>query len=223
MNTRSQKMGKRCNWLWWFRLGLFFAGLIMMSYGVALMIRANLGVSPWDVLYIGLTHSFGQTVGLWSQITGALLLLISSFLSKQLPTIGTLLNMLLVGWFIDWFLSTGDASMPTGIYQYVSLLAGIIAIGVGAGMYIASNLGAGPRDGIMLVLAEKSGWSIRKVKTVMEAVVLAAGWYLGGPVSIGTLVFAIMIGPVMQACIHFFRALLAWLNRERKYSKNVTG
>lgn len=211
------------SWIWWFRLSLFFIGLMMMSFGVTLMIRADLGVSPWDVLTIGLTHSFGLTVGLWSQIIGVLLLGFTYTLSRKLPTIGTLLNMLLIGWFIDLFLSVGGTHSFSGIYRYLVLLAGIVAIAIGAGMYIASAFGAGPRDGVMLVLSEKWEWSIRRVKMVMESLVLVIGWFLGGPVSIGTLIFTITIGPIMQTFILLFRNWLMAVERKERLQKDAKG
>lgn len=208
--------------IWWFRLGFFLTGLMMMSLGVTLMIRANLGVSPWDVLQIGLSITFGQTVGFWSQMIGVFLLFLTYFLSRKRPTIGTLLNMLLIGWFIDLFLMFGKDTMYTGMYSYITLVAGIVLIAVGAGLYISSNLGAGPRDGIMLVLSDRWRWSIRRVKIVMEAFVLVIGWWLGGPVSIGTLIFTIIIGPIMQLCIHLFRRMLSGMEQREDIQQHLS-
>ncbi|MFV9510944.1 YczE/YyaS/YitT family protein [Tepidibacillus sp. LV47] len=188
-----------------YRIVFFFIGLIVMSLGIALTIEANLGVSAWDVLHIGLYKTFGLTIGTWSQIAGLIIVLFTYLLDKKVVFIGTLLNMIFVGWFIDLFLFI----LPTmhkgqWFYQSLFFILGMIIMAIGTGMYITSNLGAGPRDGLMLVLSNRLNWSIRKVKTWMELIVLVIGFFLGGPVFIGTLILSVFIGPLMQFFITFW-------------------
>ncbi|WP_339063872.1 YitT family protein [Tepidibacillus marianensis] len=183
----------------------FFIGIIVMSLGVALTIQANLGVSAWDVLHIGLFKTIGLSVGTWSQLVGIVIIAFTYFFDKKIVSIGTILNMLFVGWFIDLFLWILPAlHKGQWLGQFLFLLIGMVIMAMGAGMYITSKLGAGPRDGLMLVLSDRLNWSIRKVKTWMELIVLVIGFFLGGPVNIGTVVLSIFIGPLMQYFIKFW-------------------
>lgn len=167
-----------------------------MSLGIVLMIEANLGVAPWDVLHIGLTKQLGLTVGSWSIIVGFFIISFTSFLTKEWPQLGAFINMVLVGVFIDIFRIFIDTPATT-IGQYVMLLVGVIVCGYGIGLYIAPKCGAGPRDSLMIAITEKSGWKVQHVRFAMEIIVLAIGWSLGGPVFIGTIIFSLTIGNVV--------------------------
>ncbi|GAE26716.1 membrane protein [Halalkalibacter wakoensis JCM 9140] len=171
-------------------------GLIVMALGIALMIHANLGGAPWDVLHIGLTKQLGLTVGTWSIIMGFVVLSITAFLMKSWPQIGAFLNMLFLGIFIDLFLWLIPAP-ATMFWQYSMMLLGILIIGYGIGIYIAPGCGAGPRDSLMLALQQKTGWKVQHVRVLMEVSVLSIGWLLGGTVFIGTLIFCFGIGSVV--------------------------
>lgn len=161
-----------------------------------MMIKADLGSAPWDVLHIGLTLQLGLTVGSWSIIMGFLIIGATSFLTKEWPQLGAFINMVLVGVFIDIFLWILPA--PEGfVLKLAMLLLGIIIIGYGIGLYIAPKLGAGPRDSLMLALTLRTGWKVQWVRSSMEVIVLTAGWLLGGPVFIGTLLFCFGIGSVV--------------------------
>ncbi|UQZ76651.1 hypothetical protein C2I17_20045 [Niallia circulans] len=179
------------------RLFIFIIGLLIMSLGIVLIITANLGSAPWDVLNIGLHIQFGLTIGSWAIIVGFLILLIAAILSKKLPPFGALLNMVLVGVFIDFFLLLPFMNTPSALYQkWIMFLIGLIIMGYGMGFYISAKLGAGPRDSLMIVLSEKFGGSIARTRLWMEAIVLIIGWILGGPVSWGTIIYAALIGRV---------------------------
>ncbi len=178
------------------RWALFMVGLIVMAFGIALMIRADLGVAPWDVLHIGLTIQFGLTVGTWSILMGMIILAVSGWLMKAWPQIGAFINMVLLGVFIDlfmWILPTPDGIL----IRLLMLFLGILIIGYGIGLYIAPGCGAGPRDSLMLALKMKTGWKVQRVRGIMEMIVLTIGWLLGGPVFIGTLLFCFGIGQVV--------------------------
>jgi uncharacterized membrane protein YczE len=171
-------------------------GLVIMSFGISMMIKADLGSAPWDVLHIGLTLQLGLTVGSWSIIMGFLIIGATSFLTKEWPQLGAFINMVLVGVFIDIFLWILPA--PEGfVLKLAMLLLGILIIGYGIGLYIAPKLGAGPRDSLMLALTLRTGWKVQWVRSSMEVIVLTAGWLLGGPVFIGTLLFCFGIGSVV--------------------------
>jgi uncharacterized protein len=181
-----------------FRWGIYFIGLLIMSFGIVLTIKANVGCAPWDVLHIGLYRNFGWTIGTWSIIVGVAILTISALLLKQFPRIGAFLNMIFVGLFIDLYMMIPYLQTPdTLMGKLVMLVVGIVITGYGMGIYISANMGAGPRDSLMLALTELTGWKVQYIRIAMEALVLFAGWMLGGPVSIGTLIFCIMIGAVV--------------------------
>ncbi|MFX0559066.1 YitT family protein [Tepidibacillus infernus] len=197
---------------WFIRMIIFFMGIIVMSLGISLIIEANLGVSAWDVLHIGLYKTLGLTVGTWSQIVGIVVIAVSYLMDKKILGVGTVLNMVFVGWFLDLFLYLLP-TMKMIIPQIMFLFLGIIFMGMGSGMYITSKLGPGPRDGLMLVLSERFHWGIGKIKTMMEMIALLIGWVLGGPVFIGTVIASVMIGPAMQFFIHLFNVRI---NKERE-------
>ncbi|MDW4525469.1 YitT family protein [Rossellomorea marisflavi] len=181
--------------LHWF---FFLVGLLIMAFGIVLMIKADLGSAPWDVLHIGLYHQFGLTIGTWSIVIGFIVLGLASLLSKSMPQIGAFLNMLLVGIFIDMYLLIPFFQTPGSlISQIVMLLTGIVVMGYGMGLYIAADCGIGPRDSLMIVLMKISGIKVQWIRLFMEIVVLLFGWFLGGPIFIGTLIFCFTIGHVL--------------------------
>jgi uncharacterized membrane protein YczE len=165
------------------------------------MVRAELGLSPWDVLHQGISQQtdipIGQ-VGIW---VGVVVLLGWVPLAQRIG-LGTALNVVVIGLVIDGTLLVLDALDGLAL-RGLAMLAGVVLIGVGSGLYIGAGLGPGPRDGLMTGLAAR-GHSIRLVRTAMEMAVLVGGWLLGGTVGVGTVVFALAIGPL----VHHF---LAWL------------
>jgi uncharacterized membrane protein YczE len=170
-------------------------GLVLFGVGIGLMLQSGLGVPPWDVLHQGLARQFGLTVGVWSIIVSVVVLLLWLPL-KQAYGLGTLLNAVIIGVVIDLTgLFIPDAT-ATGV-AWVMLLAGVVLIGVASGLYIGANLGPGPRDGLMTGIARR-GPSIRMTRAVIEITVLTLGWILGGTFGLGTIVFALAIGPLVQ-------------------------
>ena len=180
------------------RWGVYFAGLLVMCFGIVLTIKANIGSAPWDVLHIGLYRQFGLTIGTWSIIVGFVILAVSALISKQFPKLGAFANMLFVGLFIDMYMLIPYIRTPDAfMMKLVMLLTGIIITGYGMGLYIAAQVGAGPRDSLMLSLMEATGWKVQNIRIVMEILVLFIGWLLGGPVSVGTIIFSVTIGSVV--------------------------
>ncbi|GAA1861733.1 hypothetical protein GCM10009736_31170 [Actinomadura bangladeshensis] len=165
----------------------------MYGLGIALQVSSGLGNDPWDVFHQGLSRRFGLSIGAWIIIAGAVVMLAWIPL-RQRPGIGTISNVVLIGVFADlflWLLPAPDALAARWAYLLVAVLVG----GVATGCYIGAGLGPGPRDGLMTGIAAR-GHSIRVVRTGIELTVLAAGWLLGGTVGIGTLLYALAIGPL---------------------------
>lgn len=193
---------------------LFFGGgLIVLALGVACTIKGSaLGVGSWDVLHIGLAN-YSLTIGTWSIITGFIILLLGASINKEIPKIGTWINMLSVGLFIDffnWLLPDVEGL----VLQTMMFFVGIMLLGFGCGMYIIANFGAGPRDSLMILLTQKLGWSVTKARTVIEVTVAIVGFAIGGPVGIGTLFMAVGLGPIIQRSLKMNEKLLASLSKQ---------
>jgi uncharacterized membrane protein YczE len=178
------------------RLGRLYAGLALYGVSSALLVEAGLGLEPWGVLHQGLAELTGLTIGEVSVAVGALVLLLWVPL-RQRPGLGTVSNVFVVGLAMD-----GTLALLPGVHSPVLrvplLVAGVALNGVATGLYIAARFGPGPRDGLMTGLARRTGRSIRLVRTGIELTVLLTGWLLGGTVGIGTVLFAIAIGPLVQ-------------------------
>ena len=191
----------------------FFAGLVCFGLGVAVSVKVKyLGLHPWDVLNVALFEHFGFSIGTWSIVVGLLLLSVSLVVRKKYVNIGTFLNALLIGPIMDLFLWLDilpDASNDWT--DYLLLLTGILVIGVGGGMYVAGGVGAGPRDGFMLSISERTGLSVVKARILVESVVLVIGYLLGGPVFWVTFVYTLILSPIFQASLKFFTRLRAQL------------
>lgn len=171
--------------------------------------QSQSGGIPWDVFHIGLQKTFGLTIGLWSQIVGVIVIFLSFVLAKIKPTFGMFLNMICFGLFLDMFLWMNIIPEVEGIVQRVlMLLTGLLVSAVGIGMYLSPRLGAGPRDSFMLAMNERMGWSIQRVRLIIEVSVLLAGAALGGPVSVGTVLVAVLTGPLIQRTIPFWQQVM---------------
>lgn len=182
------------------RAPLLLFGLAMFGAGIALHIRSNLGLSPWDVFHQGLARRTSLSFGTVTIIVGGAVFLGWIPLRQRIGP-ATLLNPVVVGLVIDRVLLLVDDA--AGPLRWLYLLGGLVLFGVGSGLYIGARLGPGPRDGLMTGLAEK-GLSIRLARFTIEGAMLAAGWLLGGSVGIGTLVFTALIGPLVQFFLRLF-------------------
>ncbi|MFT8318686.1 MAG: membrane protein [Sporolactobacillus sp.] len=193
---------------------IFFIGLSFLALGTVAMINAHLGVSTWDVLHIGISRHTGLTVGDCVIIVGGILILLMCLLKKSWPEIGTICNAVFTGIFINLIQSLHFIPVPSIIWERLLLLVvGIFIIEFGAGMYVATDLGAGPRDGFNLALSDHFDRSIRLIRTVIELSVLVAGWVLGGPVYIGTFISLFLVGPILQSSIFFWRSRIKRMTR----------
>jgi uncharacterized protein len=184
------------------RFIIYLIGLLIMSLGIVLLILADLGPSPWDVLHVGLYYQFGLTIGSWNIIAGFFILALSAILSKSIPQFGAFLNMILVGLFIDMYLMIPFLHTPSSVSGQVTMfVVGLIINCYGMGLYISAQLGAGPRDSLMLAITSKTGWKVGKVRSTMEVFVFIIGWQLGGPIFWGTIVISLMIGVIANFSI----------------------
>jgi len=185
-----------------FKLLFFFGGLYVAAFGKVFLIESGFGVDPWTMFHMGISNYIPFTVGQVTQGVGAIMLLIGWAL-KIKPSIGTFLNMYFFGYFLDLNIALNDvvkiAKPPENLaVSIIYLLFGIIANGVGFGIYLNGKLGAGPRDSFMLGISKLTGKIPGKIRTCMESMAVLIGWLLGGPLGIGTLVYALSVGCVMQ-------------------------
>lgn len=171
-------------------------GLWLYGTSMAMQIRGGLGLNPWDVLHQGLATRLPLSFGLITAVTGAVVLLLWIPL-RQRPGIGTVANVVVIAVSVDVALALIPAA--SGLPARVALLlGGVVLNGLATALYVGARLGPGPRDGLMTGLAARTGWSIRLVRTAIEVVVLGTGWLLGGTVGIGTVLYAVAIGPLTQ-------------------------
>jgi len=184
------------------RLPSLLVGLVLFGIGIALMVVAGLGLGPWEALNQGIARQTGAAIGTVSILLGIPILALWWPLGER-PGIGTVINVVLIGISTNVALSVlPTATEPAG--QVLLMLAGVVTVGLGSGLYLAADLGPGPRDGLMTGVHHRFGWSIRRSRTVIELTVLGLGWALGGTVGIGTVVFALGIGPLVQAFLGVF-------------------
>lgn len=176
-----------------------FAGLALYGASMAMLTRAHLGLDPWDVLNEGLTKLTGLSFGTVTAIVAVLVLLLWIPL-RQKPGIGTVSNIVVISVTVDAVRAVlPDQSML--VWQILMMVGGIVLNAVATAVYVGTRLGPGPRDGLMTGLHARTGWSVRLVRTGIEVVVLACGWLLGGTVGVGTVLYALSIGPLTQALL----------------------
>lgn len=197
------------------RFFVYLIGLLIMCLGIVLIIKADLGAAPWDVLHVGLYYQFGLTIGTWTIIVGIFILALSAFLTKQFPQVGAFLNMVLCGIFIDMYYMLPFLQTPDSLAGKIAMfLIGIVINGYGMGIYISAQIGAGPRDSLMIAISSITGWKVRNVRVSIEVAVLVIGWFLGGPVFLGTIFYGILIGVLAGICLpQCQRMTNLWLNK----------
>jgi uncharacterized membrane protein YczE len=178
------------------RLAQLYAGLALYGFSMAMMVRSELVLMPWDVLHQGLVRSVGGTFGIVSIVVGAAVLLLWIPLRER-PGVGTVSNVFVIGLSVDvslWALPDVDDMLLRG----ARLALGLVLNAVATAAYIGVRLGPGPRDGLMTGIVRRTGHSVRLVRTSIEVVVVATGWLLGGTLGAGTVLYALLIGPLVQ-------------------------
>ena len=196
------------------RLGWLVLGLAVSAVGIVMMLNANVGLEPWSVLQQGMAQSFGISYGTATVIVGAAAIG-AAVLCGESFGVGTVINILLCALLIDGLLALGwipaMQSLGSGILM---LLGGLELLVLGTWLYMKSCLGAGPRDALMVALARKTGRSVGLCRAAVEAVVVAAGWLLGGQVGIGTVIAAFGLGTLFDVNFHLLRFYPAQLHQE---------
>lgn len=193
------------------RYTFYFIGLICFGLGVAFSVKVKyLGLHPWDVLNVALFEHFGFSIGTWSIMVGLVLIVISLLVSKKYVNVGTFLNALLIGPIMDFFLWLDILPNASNSWtDYLILLLGISLTGLGGGLYVSGGVGAGPRDGFMLSMSERFRISVVKARIMVELIVLAIGFLLGGPVFWVTFIYTLILSPIFQFSLKFFTRLRA--------------
>ena len=181
------------------RFAQLLVGLVFYGFGIALMVRAAIGVPPWDVLSQGVSRVTGLPFGLTTNLIGAAVLLLWIPI-RQRPGLGTVLNVLIIGpsaqlglWLVP--------ELESLLVRIPGFVGGLMLVAIATGLYIGANHGPGPRDGLMTGVHRRTGWPIWIVRTAIEVTVLTVGWLLGGNVGLGTLAFALLIGPMVGVTI----------------------
>lgn len=178
-------------------------GLSLYGVSTAMFVRAGLGADPWNVFHIGMGKLLSLDIGTVMILTGALVLLLWIPL-RQRPGVGTLSNVVVLGLVANATLAVlpQPDTLPG---QSLLLVAAVLLNALATAMYIGAGFGAGPRDGLMTGIHARTGWSVRVIRTCIELSVLIIGFFLGGKVGVGTLVYALAIGPLIQFCLPWFR------------------
>ncbi|GAC1336045.1 MAG: membrane protein [Chloroflexota bacterium] len=180
------------------QLALNVSGLFLFAFGQVLTLRSGLGLGPWDVLHQGISKHTPLTFGQATQLSGAVIILVGLMLGIR-PGPGTVLNMILIGLFIDRILAGRLVPAPHTLWLAGPLdVVGILVVGLGSGLYMRSYLGAGPRDGLMVGLHRITHQRVAVVRAALESSVAVAGFLLGGSVGVGTILFALGIGPAVE-------------------------
>jgi uncharacterized membrane protein YczE len=207
----------------WFRYVLFFAGLTLFGLGNAIAVKVKyVGLHPWEVLNVALYQHFGLTIGTWGVICGLLLVTFSYIFDRKYISIGTFLNALLIGPIMDFFLWLDILPKATNVWlDYFILLLGLVTTGIGGGMYVSAGIGAGPRDGFMMILSEKTHLSVTKARIIVESLVLIIGFLLGGPVFIATFFYTFIQSPVFHHSLRLFRSLQERLKKAKEESQKT--
>jgi uncharacterized membrane protein YczE len=189
----------------WLKLAKLFFGLFFYGAGLAVMLHAGIGLSPWDVLGQGVSKTLHISYGM-AQIAISAIVLLCWIPIRQKPGFGTLMNAVFIGVFADLVLGWLQNAPLSDFYLWnlLTFFVGMVLMALATGLYISADLGMGPRDGLAVGTARKGEWKLWKVRTVIELVVLGVGAALGGQVREGTVIFALCIGFLMQRSLRLF-------------------
>lgn len=202
------------SWKYFFRLLVVIVGLFFYAFGIVLTYRSGVGLDPWDVFHQGISRHTPLSFGIANIVVGATLIVLTLAL-KVYPGVGTILNMFLIGSFVDLLLRFNivpDLGHLALFWRLLLNAAGVGVIGLGTAFYMTPRLGAGPRDGLMMRLHTLTGLRVAIVRTSIEVCVLIIGFLLGGTLGIGTLIFALGIGPAVEGSFYLLKKMMAWLN-----------
>jgi uncharacterized protein len=205
-----------------YRFLFFIVGLSIMTFGVCLTIKAELGAGAWDALNVALTELLGLTIGTWIIIDGAVLVVVNSILVKRRPEILSILTIILIGSLVDlWMFFVFQPLEVNGlVIKVVTLVLGIFIIGLGAAIYLQAKFPSSPIDSFMMAIRERFGVNLMMAKTIGEIIAFIPALFLHGPIGIGTIIITFTIGPFVQLCFPYFEKLMKRLldgNFQAKY------
>ncbi|RXJ01319.1 membrane protein [Anaerobacillus alkaliphilus] len=185
---------------WKLKVNCYLVGLLIVSFGVSLMVNSNLGVGPWDALFVGLAMKLGLTVGSWLVIIGLILILLNSFLYRNKPDFTAFLTIFVLGVLIDFWLIFvfSEIAIISIIVRVIFLLIGILLIAIGIALYLQANFAKNPIDNLMLAVQFRTGKSLTVSKTIIEVSALLLAFLVGGPIGLGTILVTFFIGPLIQ-------------------------
>lgn len=188
-----------------FRMIKLVIGFFLFALGIIITIQAKIGYAPWDVFHVGVSNTTGLSIGTVSILTGFVIIVLTLFMGETLG-IGSVLNMLLIGIFIDWINKTGWIK-PSGSFMVgvAMMMLGLVIVGIASYFYISAGFGAGPRDGLMVALSRKFNRSIGLCRGLLEFVATTAGYFLGGMVGLGTILYVVLVGIVVEVVFRLFR------------------
>ena len=186
-------------------LSLLCLGLIIFGLGEGLLIISTIGASPWNVLHQGLALNLGLSIGTWAFLISLMVLLLWFFLDEKIG-MGTILNFIIIAIMIDLTIFFFEAP-KLWVNQFLLCIVSVLMVGLGSGIYLIARLGPGPRDGLMTGLQKKTGFSIALIRGVIEVFVVSCGWSLGGTIGVGTLLYALGIGPAVAFGLNIVRKI----------------
>lgn len=204
-----------------YRFLFFIIGIFIITFGVCLTIRADLGAGAWDALNVALTEWVGLTIGKWVMIDGAVLIFVNAFLLKKRPELLSLITIIVIGSMVDfWMLMIFENWEVTGfVLKLITLLLGILIIGLGAAIYLQAKFPISPIDGFMLAVKERFKVNLMAAKTVGEITALIPALFLKGPIGLGTIIITFTVGPAIQLFFPFFEKLLKNLLEKKLQEK----
>lgn len=198
----------------YFRLLRLILGLFLYALGIVLTINAHIGYAPWDVFHVGISKTLGFSIGTASILTGIIIVLISTILGEKFG-LGTILNILLIGIFVDMILISNIIPISKSLFLGIlTMILGLFIISLASYFYIGSGFGAGPRDSLMVSITRKTGLPIGICRGIIEFLAILVGWKLGGMLGIGTIIFAFTIGITVQTTFKLLKFDATKVNHE---------
>lgn len=193
-------MNRRRKWT------MYLGGLLTLSFGVVLMIKASIGIAPWDALNVALEKNIGMSIGFWVFAVGSVLIVINSLIKQGIPNLLGFIPIIIIGLLIDGLnaLLTGRVDIDSQLSDWFLFVAGLLILSCGIALYIRSSLPAVPNDEFMIELSKRTGWSLAITKTCGEGLAFCVAFLLNGPVGIGTLVVLCLLGVLIDVVSRIF-------------------
>lgn len=183
------------------RIAIYLGGLAITALGIALIILTLVGAGPWDAVAVGLTNHFGFTVGMWSIVAQTMVILLTGWIERKSPSWGSFVTIVIRSWMLDAWIYIGlkDVDFTSSWeIQWLSLFMGVILAGIGMGIYLEADFPRSPIDGLMMALHHRFGWTLTVSRTFIEFCAAFLGFFLGGPIGLGTIVVVFLLGKVIQ-------------------------